>query len=196
MPRKRGKAGRGPKGPSAAQQQGNVALTCVMKAWEHLNDQERLAWRVQGKLRRTNGISYFKSINLRRLRRGEELARVPPQSKPYDDKPVLKGLDLCNRGGWLTLKLEFHRKPTAPMTVWGARPCNRGVERPARCPRLGWLPALKDGASDITAQYFQKHGEYIKKHWAQLAGKRIFIRVRQEVDGGADLYEEVSALVP
>src|ERR1039458_4856858 len=126
MPRKRGKAGRGPTGRSAAQQQGNVALTCVMKAWEHLNDQERLTWRVQGKLRRTNGISYFKHINLRRLRRGEELARVPPQSKPYDDKPVLKGLDLRNRVGWLTLKLEFHRKPTAPMTVWCLPPARVG----------------------------------------------------------------------
>jgi hypothetical protein len=55
---------------------------------------------------------------------------------------------------------------------------------------------LKDGAIDITAQYFQKHGEYIHKHWTELSGKRIFIRVRPEVDGGVDLYEEVSAVVP
>ena len=111
-------------------------------------------------------------------------------------RPVLKGLDIRIRNGWPTLKLEFRRKPTVPMTVWGSRPCNRGVERPAKCPRLGWVGPLKDGAIDITAQYFQKHSEYIQKHWMELSGKRIFIRVRPEVDGGVDLYEEVSAVVP
>jgi hypothetical protein len=34
------------------------------------------------------------------------------------------------------------------------------------------------------------------QRWAEMVGKRIFIRVRQEVDGGVDLYEEVWALVP
>ena len=44
------------------------------------------------------------------------------------------------------------------------------------------------GVSDITGLYFKKHG-------VQLAGKRIFIRARQAVDGGARLYEEVKELV-
>ena len=35
------------------------------------------------------------------------------------------------------------------------------------------------------------------QRWAQMVGKRIFIRIRQEVDGGgANLYEEVNAVVP
>ena len=121
---------------------------------------------------------------------------MPPPFKPYDGRPILKRLDIRNRGGWITLNLELRQKPTVPTTVWGARPCNRGVEKPARCPRLGWLPAPEDGAWDITELYFQKHGEYIKKHRVRLAGKRIFIRIRREVDGGVDLYEEVKALVP
>jgi len=44
--------------------------------------------------------------------------------------------------------------------------------------------------------YFQKHGKYVMQHWTQMAGKRIFIRLRREVDGGVDSYEEVWALVP
>src|ERR1035437_597140 len=96
MARKRDKEGRGRKGRSAEQRQGSAALTQVMKAWEELDDEERLAWNVQGKIRRTNGINYFKKINLRRVRRGEELARVPSQSSPYDEKPVLKRLDIRN----------------------------------------------------------------------------------------------------
>ena len=196
MPRKRSKAGRAPKGPSAEQRLGNEALTYVMKTWEVLSDQERLTWRIEGKDQRTTGMNYFKHINLRRARRGEEVARVPPPFKPYDGRPILTGLVIRNRGGWITLNLELRQEPTTPTTVWGARPCNRGVERPAKCPRLGWLPASKEGAIDITELYFQKHGEYIRKHGMRLAGKRIFIRIRREVDGGAVLFEEVNAVVP
>jgi hypothetical protein len=36
----------------------------------------------------------------------------------------------------------------------------------------------------------------IKKHRVQLAGKRIFIRLRQEVDDGPNWYEEVKAVGP
>jgi hypothetical protein len=196
MPRKRGRGGPRPKARSAAQRLGNSALTYVMNTWESLTDEEFRTWRVQGKSLRTTGINYFKHINLRRAHRGEELARVPPPLKPYDARPILKRLEIRNRGGWITLNLELHQTPTVPTTVWGARPCNRGVEKPVRCPRLGWLPASEDGTIEITELYFQKHGEYIKKHRVRLSGKRIFIRIRREVDGGVDLYEEVSALVP
>ena len=192
-----GKGGRRRKGPSAEQRQGNAAFTYVMKTWGALTDEEYLAWNVAGKTRRTHGINYFKQVNLRRVRRGEELARVPPQPKPYDAGPVLKRLVIRNRGGGrLTLELEFRRVPTAPMTVWGARPCSRGVTKPDKCPRLGWLPAPEDGVCDITALYFTKHGPYIQEHGVELTGKRIFIRIRREMDDGANLYEEVKAVVP
>ena len=132
-------------------------MTYVMKAWETLSDAEYLAWRIAAETRRTHGINYFKTINLRRVRRGEELARVPPPSKPYSGGRFLKGLAIRNLGGGrLVLKLEFHREPTAPMTVWGARPCNRGVTKPDKCPRLGWVPAPEDGVINITALYFRK----------------------------------------
>jgi hypothetical protein len=185
------------KGRSAEQRQGNAAVASVMSLWEALSDGERRYWNLDGAERRTKGISYFKSVNLRRARRGEELLRVPPPvlSKPHNDDRVLKGLDIGNRDGRISLKLQFCRAPTEPMTVWGARPCNRGLAQPDKCPRLGWLAAPVGGVGDITEQYFQKHGEYIKEQGVELAGKRIFIRVRQERDG-ASLYEEVRAVVP
>ena len=197
MAGKRGRQARGRKGRSPEPRHENAAMTEVMKAWEGLSDEERLPWRLEGESRRMHGINCFKQINLRRLLRGEELARVPPQSKPYDPRPVLKRLRIGNRGGRITMELEFRRVPMAPMTVWGSRPCNRGAARPDKCPRLGWLRPPEDGVIDIAWQYFMKHGEYIKQHGVQLEGKRIFIRVRQEVDGGgASLYEEVNAVVP
>ena len=131
-----------------------------MQAWEALDDRERLTWDVRGSTRRMKGINYFKQVNLRRLRRGEALTRVPPQSQPYDGKPLLKGLDIRNRVGRITLELELWRVPSAPRTVWGSLPSNLGLKQPDKCPRLGWLPAPQGRWVEITELYFNKHGEY------------------------------------
>lgn len=196
MPAKQREGGRGGKGRSDAQRQGSAAMTRVMKAWEVLSDGERLTWDVEGKQQRMRGINYFKQVNLRRLRRGEELARVPPQSRPHDGRPLIKRLDIRNRDGRITLELELRRVPDVPRTVWASLPCNLGQKNPSSCPRLGWLPAPHDRRSEITKLYFQKHGEYIKAHGLQLVGKRIFIRLRAETDDGPNLYEQVRAAVP
>ncbi len=73
MANKHGKRTRRPAGRSLAQQQGSAAVMKVMRAWENLTDMERLAWRTYGKTQRRRGINCFKSVNLLRLRRGEEL---------------------------------------------------------------------------------------------------------------------------
>jgi hypothetical protein len=191
-----GMGGRRRTGRSAEQQEGSAAFTYVMKAWEDLSDEERLAWNVQGSNRRSHGINYFKTVNLRRARRGEELTRLPPPSKPYEPKPILKRLVIRNRGDRITLMLELRRVPTVPTTVWGARPCNRGLARPDKCPRLGWLMVSADVIIDITALYFKKHGAHIQQHGVELVGKRVFIRTREEMDEGANLFEEVQAVIP
>ncbi len=191
MPAKPRKPARSP-----AQRQGSAALTQVMNAWEALSDEDRLVWRTDAATRRRKGIALFKQVNLRRLRRGEELSRLPPVAKVYDGKPILKRLLIYNRGDQLTLKLELRRAPTAPTTVWGALPCNRGRERPDKCPRLGWLSEAVDGVCDITRQYYEKFGEHLKVHSVQLTGKRIFIRTRRESDEGPPVFEEVKAVVP
>jgi len=196
MPAKRRREGRGQKARTADQQYGSAIFTQVMQAWEELTDEERLTWNVEGKSRRTHGINYFRSVNLRRLRRGEELARVPPPPRTFNAKPLLKRLYIFNRGGRITLKLVLSRVPAEPTTVWGARPCKRGWAKPPKCPRLGWMPPQKGGVVDITELYFKKHGDYIREQRVQLVGKRIFIRARQELDTGAALYEQVAAVVP
>jgi len=196
MAGKYGKGGGGQWGRSDAQRQGSAALTQVMRAWEDLTDEERLTWNVTGTSRRTSGINLFKSVNLRRLRRGNELARLPPQPRPINPKPLLKRLHIYNRGGRITFRLELSRRPTEPTTLWGSRPCNRGMAKPRNCPRLGWLPAPLRLVCEITRPYFQKHRDYLIKHQVQLVGKRIFIRVRRELDVGAIVYEQVQAVVP
>jgi hypothetical protein len=196
MPRKPGTGGHRQTSRSPEQQEGSAAFTYVMKVWEELSDEERLAWNVQGSNRRSHGINYFKTVNLRRARRGEEVTRLPPPSKPYEAKPVLKRLVIRNRADRITLKLELLRVPSVPTTVWGTRPCNRGLARPDKCPRLGWLMASAVLLIDITKLYFKKHGGYIKQQGMELVGKRVFIRTRQEMDDGASLFEEVQAVIP
>ena len=196
MPGRPGMGGRRRTGRSPEQQQGSAAFTYVMKMWEELSDEERLAWNAQGSNRRSHGVNYFKTVNLRRARRGEELTRLPPPSKPFEAKPVLKRLVIRNRGARITLKLELRRVPSVPTTVWGARPCNRGLARPDKCPRLGWLIVSAAMMIDITELYFKKHGAHILQHGMELVGKRIFIRIRQEMDDGASLFEEVQAVIP
>ena len=168
----------------------------VMRVWEDLTDMERLAWRTYGQTQRRRGIDCFKSVNLLRHRRGEEPARIPSAPKPYDANNVLKELVIHNYAGRITLELHFHRVPTTPRTVWGAFPCNRGLEKPDKCPRLGWLPELRSLVCVITDLYYQKYAKRIWNSTAPLAGKRIFIRLRQETDDQTKLYEEVAAIVP
>ena len=183
-------------GRSAEQQQGPLAMAHVMRVWEELTEEEYLAWRVAANSRRKEAISYFKMVNLRRLLRGEELTRLPPAPKAFNSMPVLKGLRIRNQFGRLTLTLDLHRPPTEPMTLWGARPCNRGAAKPDKCPRLGWVSPGKSLHRDITQLYFKKHRAYLIQHEVPLVGKRIFIRLRREQDEGAQFYEEVQAFVP
>jgi hypothetical protein len=167
-----------------------------MRVWEDLTDEERLTWYTGGKSWRMKGINYFKQVNLRRVRRGEEPARVPLPRKARDSRPLVKGLEIENRGGRITLELVLRRAPEGRWTVWASLPCNLGLRRPHKCPRLDWLPVTQGRRVEITALYFRKHGAYIRQHALPLEGKRIFVRVRQEVDEGAQLYEQVRAVVP
>ena len=196
MPGKPDPAGHGSKDRSAEQQKGSAAMSQVMQAWGELTDMEYLTWRTAGTSRRTHGITLFKKVNLRRLRRGQPLLQMPPPSRTFNPLPVLKRLVIRNQGGRLTFRLELRRRPTEPMTLWGARPCSRGLANPHKCPRLGWLRARTGLVCDITRLYFSKHAEYLLKAQLPIVGKRIFIRARRELDDGALLYEQVSAVVP
>jgi hypothetical protein len=188
--------GRGRKGRSVAQRRWARAVGLASKAWEGLSDPQRLAWNAEGKRRRSTGQRYFTGINARRLRDGQALLTEVPAQKAYSGKPVLRRLVIGNRGGQITLKLEVAPAAGVRVTVWGSRPCNRGVSRSPKCPRLGDLPAAAGGASDITELYFRKHGEYIATSRLQMAGKRIFIRTRVEMEGGPGLWEGTNGVVP
>lgn len=196
MTRKQDRAVHRKKGRSADQRQWTAAVARASRAWEDLTDEQRLVWNTEAKTRRTSGQRLFTGITARRFRDGRELQTGLPRPASYGPTRILKQLVITNRRGRITLKLELFSVPTARFTVWASRPCHRGLPVCDKCPRLGPLPPPHDGCSDITALYFQKHGAYIDKCGVQLAGKRIFVRIREEMDDGARLYEPAWAVVP
>jgi len=196
MTRKQDRAVRRKKSRSADQRQWTAALARASRAWEDLTDDQRLVWNTEAKTRRTSGHRLFTGITARRFRDGRELQTGLPKPVPCSPTRVLKRLLITNRSGRITLKLELSSVPTARFTVWASRPCHRGLSVCDKCPRLGPLPPPQDGFSDITELYFQKHGAYIERHGIELAGKRIFVRIREEMDDGPRLYEPAWSVVP
>jgi hypothetical protein len=196
MMAKRGNGGRRVIPRSAAQLEWNAAVACASEAWEFLTDEERLTWRVAGSNGRMTGQRYFVRINAPRIRDGLPLLTTPPVSERPGPRLLLKELIITNHRGDLSLKLRLAGLPAGRYTVWGARPCNLGLANAPKCPRLGPLPPLVNGLSNITSLYFLKHGPYIEQHRLPLTGKRIYIRLREERDEGPGIYQEVRAIVP
>ena len=196
MARKPRKEGRRRPARSADQREWNVAVGLASKAWLDLSDEQYLTWNVAAKSRRTSGQRYFTGVNAPRIRHGQGPLKVPPAVATYNGKRILKRFVISNRGDRITLVLVVSPVPGVRITVWGSRPCNRGILVGIRCPRLGELPAPQGGVSDITWHYFRKHWAYIEKNGVELVGKRIFIQLRVEVGGWGTLREVASAVVP
>ena len=187
---------RGKKGRSAAQKEWNAAVARASQAWEYLTDEERLAWNTAAELRRTSGQRYFVQVNAPRLRDGKELLRLPPPPETSIARPILKRFVITNRGDRIALKLHLAFPPKGRFTVWASRPCKLGVSRYVKCPRLGLVPEPRGLVAEVTLLYFQKHGEYIGRHGMALVGKRIVVRVRQELAEGSRTYEEAREIIP
>jgi hypothetical protein len=174
---------------STEQRQASADFTQVVKAWESLTEQQRLAWRIEGEDRGLSGYNYFIKVNMRRRRDGQEPAALPPLDAPYVENPVGK-LVITNRRGRVKLELEVPRTPAARILVFASPACNRGVSRYNKWYiRLGWLPAPRDGRSDITQMYIAKCGR-------PPVGKRVFIRTLVRLEGRPEFPKETHAVVP
>src|ERR1035441_10066164 len=151
---------------SADQREWNRCVALASRAWEALADEQRLAWNIAGKRRRISGHSYFTGINAPRIRDGLPVLTEVPAQVASSGKSILKGFDISNWRGQITLKLEVSPPPGVRVTVWALRPCNQGVSFNAKCPRLCELPQPAGGMSDITAPYFARSEE-------RRVGKRV-----------------------
>ena len=98
-------------------------------------------------------------------------------------------LVVTNVAGNVSLQLQLSGKPGQYVLVFGARPQNPGVTYVDHYPFLGVLPEEAGETADINALYAARFG-------LPPAGKRVFIRTVQQINGWQDRPQTFSARVP
>ena len=98
------------------------------------------------------------------------------------------GLVVTNIDGNVSLQLQLSGKPGHYVLVFGARPQNPGVTYVDHYPFLGVLPEEAAETADINALYAARFG-------VPPAGKRVFIRTVQQINGWQDRPQTFSARV-
>jgi len=196
MPSKPSNGGSRKPARSADQRAWNACVGLASRAWEWLIDEQRLTWQAQASTHRTSGQRLFVKINARRLYDSKKLLTEFPEPKDFSSGRHLKALVITNHRHRLTLKLRASPAPGGQFTVWGSRPLNQGISVCHWCPLLGPLPPADGEWIDISDLYRRKHGPYLKANALQLTGKRVIIRLREELDDGSKTVQEVRALIP
>ncbi len=188
-----------PRNPRTQRQQAHRAnFGAVASHWRALTPEQRTAWCLAaasvyivnraGRQVSLNGYNYFMRVNAARAHLGLSRFDLPPTVPTLNPNPVGE-LAITNTAGNPSLKLRVPSPPAQHTLVYGAAPVSPGVRCVQHFTFLGLLPAPVEGGSDITALYVARYGEPV-------AGKVVFIRTCQQVDGWTDLPKETSALVP
>jgi len=179
-----------PRNPRTAQQQDHRHnVGAVSGRWHTLSLEQRAAWcafaankyfvNEEGRQVRLNGYNFFVSLNTRRADLDLPQFDLPPAEPVFSPSPVAE-LVITNTGGKITLKLRVPSPPAQYTLLQGAAPVRTGVRCVQHFPFLGLLPPPKDGWSDITELYVARYG-------APSAGKAIWIRTCQHIDGWTDV---------
>ena len=112
---------------------------------------------------------------------------LPPALPPFSPNPAAELLATIE-GGVFQLKLHVLSQPAEHTLVLGALPCSPGVRCVQHFPFLGFLPASVDGWCDIADLFVSRYGR-------PAAGRAIFIRTRQHINGWNDPPKQVRAVV-
>jgi hypothetical protein len=194
---KRGKRGR-KHGPSAVQRGAQEALKAASDGWNERTEEERRAWDTAGKQhrnrsrggksRRLSGRDYYVMVNTARARIGLAPLALPPGPQKHTP-PAIGAFTITSGSGGLALKLGVPNAPGEHTAVWASPPRNAGRRFNRDFRYLGPQPAPVGGESDLTELYVEKFGEPPR-------GKRVFIQIRQHVDGWKDIPAQRDALVP
>jgi hypothetical protein len=169
----------------------------VSAVWARITEEQRLAWNASGsRVRKRDslgrrysltGQAHFVGINSARVRIGREMLLDPPQPALFGLNPVEK-LIIKVVGGRLTLKLSVCEPITADIMVFASGPSSAGRMKCRKVIYLGLLPAPVRGLADITKLYRDMFG-------LPPIGSRVFIRVRQQLNGWESGDDDFSAIV-
>jgi hypothetical protein len=119
---------------------------------------------------------------------GLPMVTTPPPIPVFTANPVT-GLVITNTAGNVSLQLQLSGKPGQYVLVFGTRPQNPGVTYVDRYPFLGVLPEDAGETADINDLYAAKFG-------VPSAGKRVFVRTVQQINGWQAPPQTSSARVP
>ncbi len=184
--------------PTDGQLTRRQVLGGIARNWQTIAETQRLAWNEAGEKVRSrprlgqsgplSGFLLFVKVNCNLEFVGEPMVDTPP-AVPAFASNVVKGLELTNPGGVVTIRLICSGSSPAFNLVWATPPKNPGRFRVRDYYYLGQLPAVVGGKADITALYTAKFG-------VPAAGQKVFIQSRQMLDGYQALPYQWSGIVP
>ena len=183
---------------TALQLDRRTAFQRARQFWGTFTDEQFLAWNTLASTRRTHpvlgqssGLSGYElavQINVHLATFGLPMVPTPSPVPVFPDNPVL-GLNITRAGNAVSLELPLSAQPVQYIVVLGARPQSPGVSYVDHYSILGLLPDPEDGVCDITDLY-------LAKFHLLPAGKRIFIRTVQQINGWRDLPKTISGRIP
>jgi len=173
-------------------------LSHVSANWRALTEVQRAAWMAAAKDVMSNprlnqsgslsGFQLFTKINCTLAQFGEDQVVAPP-AEPQFAALAPQGLVITNTGGVVALKLTCPASPGTNTIVRGSTPLSQGRETCNDFRVLGMCPEAVAGVSDITGLYTDRYG-------VPPAGKKVYVRVNQVVNGWESLGRTFWAIVP
>jgi hypothetical protein len=173
-------------------------LRDVASKWSTLTEAQRSAWSAEAKQHQSKarlgqsgpltGFQLFAKINCSLLVIGQDEVMAPPVAPAFGPLPVT-GLTVTNTGGVMALKLTTTSAPPDGTMLLGCAPCSQG-QTIARSPvYLGTLPSPVGTTVDISSLYTSKYG-------LPKVGSKVFVQLKQNVDGWEDVPRQFWAIVP
>ena len=173
-------------------------LASFTQAWRGLEPNQRTAWTTAAKSRQSRprlgqsgpltGEQFFVQINCNLATMGAGSKLSPPAQVSFPTL-VPSALEITNTQGVIAIKLVCGDDPTEYTLIRASAPQSAGRNVCSDFRLLGECPQPVQGKADITTLYVNKFG-------SPPAGKKIFVRVNQMIDGYEDIPRQFEAIVP
>jgi hypothetical protein len=184
-----------PRAPGQLACRSNLAY--VARRWQFPADEQRAAWDLAaadwavlaflGRSTSLPGYNLYGEVNLFRMAIGLSVLDAPT-ALPFFSLNPASALLATNDGQTFQLKLQVLSQPVEHTLVLGASPCSPCRRCVQHFPFLGFLPAPVDGWCDLTDLFVRRYG-------IPAAGRAIFIRIRQHINGWNDPPKQLRTVV-
>ena len=172
---------------TVASQWGSTLTQAQRDAWTAEASQHQSKARL-GQSGPLTGLQLYAKINCSLLVIGGDVVSAPPAAPVFDLLPM-SGLTITNAAGVITLKLTTTGSPADGTMLWGAKPCSQGLNTAPGVVLLGMLDLPVNNAIDISTAYKARCG-------SPAVGKKVFVKVNQNIDGWQDVPRQFWAIVP